>query len=185
LFVYKLDFPNGELILEVLPQIVIAPHAYDYKSQPITLETYAFDPTEVLETITLEQYLEFLIYSLEFRTLMLEQIADAREKQYILENKDHLQDGYGILLKLCCIRDLRGVGFRHLGSKTKQILKVALDIALPFYPEYLGKSHMVSYILILILYILSGTSGSHGPLKTHTHTHSTVCYHIAQYIYFE
>ena len=149
-----LDFPSGEIIIEVLPQIVIAPHAYDYKLQPITLETYAFDPTEVLAAITLEQYFEFLIYSLEYRTLMLEQIAVAREKQYVLENKDNLQDGYGILLKLCCIRDLRGIGFKHLGSKTKQIVKVALDIALPYYPEYLGKSYMVNTIKLPFIHIM-------------------------------
>lgn len=75
---------------------------------------------------------------------MLEQLTEEREKIYLSENKDNIKDGYGELLKLCCIRDLRGVGFKHLGTKTKQILKVALDIALPNYPEYLGKSYMVN-----------------------------------------
>ena len=144
--VLVIDFPQGELILKVIPQIVISPHAYDRYGQPLTLEIYSFDPTEVLNTITIDEYLIFLIYSLEFRTLILEQLADEREAKYVKEHAENLPDGYGNMnmLKLCCLRDLNGVGFKHLGSKTKSILKVALDIALPNYPEYLGKSHMVN-----------------------------------------
>ena len=36
------DFPCGDIILDVLPQIVVSPHAYDYKGQPITLEVSLF-----------------------------------------------------------------------------------------------------------------------------------------------
>ena len=129
---------------------MVTPHVYDAKGQPITLETYAFDPTEVLtKSVTLEQYLEFILYSIEFRTLMIEQISDNREKQYLLENQDHdLPDGYGnqFIIKLCCIRDLQGVGFKHICITTKKMLQLALDIALPYYPEYLGKSYMVHTI---------------------------------------
>lgn len=38
------DFPCGEIILDVLPQIVVSPHAYDYKRQPITLEVLLLSP---------------------------------------------------------------------------------------------------------------------------------------------
>jgi hypothetical protein len=104
-------FPLGPLMLQVVPQIVIAPHALDHSGQPITLEIYDFDPVHVLEQITVQQYLVFLIYSCEFRTLILEQLSEEREKQYLLEhpNPQDRQDNYGVVVKLCCLRDLKGI----------------------------------------------------------------------------
>jgi hypothetical protein len=103
-------FPNAEIILRVLPQIVIAPNATDYQGQPITLEIYSFDPDYVIQNITVEQYIQFLLYSLEFRTIIVEQLSEQKEKEY-LDSHPNVEDrteGYGVVVKLCCIRDLNG-----------------------------------------------------------------------------
>ena len=143
---HPITFPHAETILRILPQIVLAHHTTDYAGQPITLETFDFDPNHVLEEMSVEQYLVFLIYSLEFRTLILEQMAEARDAAYLAShpNIEDREDGYGCILKLCCLRDLNGVGFKHVGRKTQAIVKTVLDIAVPNYQEYLGKSYMVN-----------------------------------------
>jgi hypothetical protein len=158
-------FPMGEKIIELAPQIVIAPNAFDHIGQPITLETFGFDPNSVFEHVTIEQYLVFLIYSLEFRALILEQISEEREKQYLQENMDESSrvEGYGVVVKTCTIRDLKGertyqfvlfllfipvftltyqcyfhllilgVGLAHAGSKAKALIQASLDVALRKY----------------------------------------------------
>lgn len=78
-------FPNGELILKLNPQIVIAPHAMDNKGQPVMLEIFDFDPNKVLEQITVEQFVIFLICACEFRTLIVEQIAGTSIAMIILK----------------------------------------------------------------------------------------------------
>lgn len=104
---HPFKFPMGEEIIRLAPQIVMAPNARDHLDQPITLETFGFDPNEVFKHVTIEQYLLFLIYSLEFRALILEQLSAEKEKMY-LKNCTNPQEGYGVVLKQCTIRDLKG-----------------------------------------------------------------------------
>lgn len=107
---HPFQFPLGELIIKLAPQIVIAPNALDNCGQPITLERFGFDPNEVFKFVTLEQYLVFLIYVLEYRSLILEQMSDVLEKKYEAEYPDPSTrfNGYGIILKTCTIRCLKG-----------------------------------------------------------------------------
>ena len=107
---HPFKFPMGEKIIELQPQIVMAPKAFDNQGQPITLETFGFDPDAVFKHVTIEQYLTFLIYSLEFRALVMEQLSEEREREYLREHLDpsSRQEGYGVLVKQCIIRDLKG-----------------------------------------------------------------------------
>jgi hypothetical protein len=104
-------FPMGEKIIELAPQIVIAPAARDKKHQPITMETFGFDPNAVFENVTIEQYLLFLIYSLEYRALILEQLSEEAERELLSKfpSTSTCPDGYGVVLMTCTIRDLKGM----------------------------------------------------------------------------
>lgn len=75
-----LAFPNGPVILDLQPTIVIAPDATDKKGQPIVLELYGRNPALLLEKVSISEYIQFLIYCLEFRAIILEQISDLYEK---------------------------------------------------------------------------------------------------------
>lgn len=73
-------------------------------------EQYDFSPTEIFEKLSIEQYLTFLTYCLEYRALALEQMSEERELQYL---KDHpnIEDrevGYGVIIKYFAIRDMQG-----------------------------------------------------------------------------
>lgn len=110
-------FPLGEKILSLLPQIIILPDARDKLRRPIIVERYSFSPREVLKQITFEQYMEFFLYTLEYRTLVMEQVCAMEERRLLAEAGDRppirqengLSDegGYGVILNTCVIRDMK------------------------------------------------------------------------------
>eukprot|EP01033_Poteriospumella_lacustris_P014146 gene14146-10099_t len=139
-------FPKGKTIIDLAPQIIVTPHSRDRLGRPLCLEQYCFNPKDVLKVVTREEYLYFLTYALEYRAMVMEQLSHEMEEDYLrrFPREDDRVDGYGVILLDYTIRDLKGVGFNHLGSDGRAILKAALDIGLPNYPEYLGKSHMIN-----------------------------------------
>jgi hypothetical protein len=44
---------------------------------------YGFDPVKVLQEITREGYTTFIIYTLEYKALFLEQESERRERAYL------------------------------------------------------------------------------------------------------
>jgi hypothetical protein len=153
-------FPKGELIISLAPQIVISPSGRDKLGQPIQMEQYNFSPTLVFENITMDEYIRYLIHTMEFRSLILEQLSDEIEQRYLLENPDPKTrvDGYGVILKICCIRDLKGVGLSHMTPKAKLLIQRSLAIATANYQEFLGKSHMINvpWVFNTLWYIIKG-----------------------------
>ena len=101
---------------------------------PIVFEQYNFSPSEVLTQISLEDYVIFTIYSMEYRSLIVEQLSEEEERRKVkalMEKRDAGEDlsatePYGTLYRICIIRDLSGVGFEHLGSQGQEIIKTIL-----------------------------------------------------------
>ncbi len=60
--------------------------------------------------VTIKDYLQFLVYGLEYRALVMEQMSHEKEKKYLAEhsNVEDREDGYGVVLLNFCIRDLQG-----------------------------------------------------------------------------
>eukprot|EP01038_Epipyxis_sp_PR26KG_P013277 gene13277-17790_t len=141
-----LKFPKGDIIIEIAPQIIVSSTALDRKGRPLCVETFDFQPAELLRHITIDDYLIFLIHALEYRTIIIEQMSHECEMQYLNENPDESKrkDGYGVILMDYTIRDFKGITFAHMGQDGRSIVKAALDIGLPNYPEYLGKCSMIN-----------------------------------------
>jgi hypothetical protein len=80
--------------------------------------------------ITIDDYMEFLIYTLEFRAMILEQLSDEMEKKYLASTPVcERKDGWGVVLKTCTIRDLGGLGLQHVGHTAQAIIQKGLQIA--------------------------------------------------------
>ena len=88
----------------------------------IVLEQYAFSPADVFAQVTIKEYLTFLIYSLEYRAMVMEQMSHEREQLYLKEhpNVNDQEDGYGVVLLFFAIRDLNGKS-KHLLSSTRML----------------------------------------------------------------
>mmetsp|Transcript_966 Transcript_966/g.1550 ORF Transcript_966/g.1550 Transcript_966/m.1550 type:complete len:279 (+) Transcript_966:545-1381(+) len=110
------------------------------------MEMFDFSPKEVLDNISIKDYLVFLTYSLEYRALILEEMSHNREQEYLAAHPDPetREDGYGVILLDMTIRDLKGIGLGHLGSRGRALVAAALELGLPNYQEYLGKCHMIN-----------------------------------------
>jgi hypothetical protein len=124
------------------------------------MEQYNFSPTLVFENITMDEYIRYLIHTMELRSLILEQLSDEIEQRYLLEHPDPKTrvEGYGVILKICCIRDLKGVGLSHMTPKAKLLIQRSLAIATANYQEFLGKSHMINvpWVFNTLWYIIKG-----------------------------
>lgn len=164
-----MKFPNGAKIIELAPQIVITKNAVDKLGRPIgkssiafprcgfhitmsfkAMELYNFSPKEVLKIVSQELYINFLIYALEYRALVMEQLSHEQEMKYLQEHPDpeEREDGYGVVLMVYIIRDLKGgyklmvlltelnidcvvgLGLAHTGSEGRNIVKAALTVGL-------------------------------------------------------
>ena len=113
---HPLRFPKGELILKLIPQLVILPYATDKLGCPICVEQYNFVPAEVFQQITMEDYILFVIYTLEYKSLIIEQLSELRERKYLnslsdderaeIDSISSTKPPYGVLANICVIRDL-------------------------------------------------------------------------------
>jgi hypothetical protein len=157
-----LKFPKAEIVMKISPQIVITPKARDKFGRPVGKDVcisfltisklllffVAFEAPnlDVLHSITKEEYLQLLIHVLEYRSLVLEQLSDEMEKQYLRDHPDPntRKDGYGVVLLYFCIRDLKAVHYAHFSPEIRLVVKAALDIGLNNYPEFLGKNHFIN-----------------------------------------
>jgi hypothetical protein len=74
------------------------------------METFDFSPKEMFDAVPMADYLLFLIHTLEYRALVLEQMSHEREQKYLKEhpNPEDRADGYGVIVMDYTIRDLKG-----------------------------------------------------------------------------
>lgn len=111
---HPLRFPKGDIILKHIPQHIVLPEAMDKFGCPICVEQYNFTPSEVFKHISIEDYIQFVMYSLEYRSLIVEQLSEERERAFLskltLEEREELEKPeskpYGVLVNICVIRDL-------------------------------------------------------------------------------
>jgi len=141
------NFPYAELMNKFAPQIVCDSAVRDAYGQPIAMETYNFKPREVFQSITLNQYILYLIYTLEYKSLVMEQVShDLETEKMDVCNNDPPSSpgGFGVVCKICFFRDLNGLGAAHLVQEGRDMVRVAVRIAQDYYPEALSKSYMVN-----------------------------------------
>eukprot|EP01031_Cornospumella_fuschlensis_P036109 gene36109-43787_t len=99
-------FPKGALINTLIPQIVLDHQVQDNQGCPLCVETYSFSPTEVMEQISIEDYVLYMMYTLEYRSIVLEQISENRERERRQRQGDDGEEPYGYIQYTCVIRDL-------------------------------------------------------------------------------
>jgi hypothetical protein len=107
----------------------------------LCLPALQFSPAEVLSAVSIPEYIQFIIHSLEYKTLIVEQLSEEAERAALALLQLKEKDGatvsttpYGVLLYTCVIRDLDGVGFEHVGSKGQEIVRAVIGVASANYP---------------------------------------------------
>ena len=124
-------FPHADIILKYAYQIVITTDVLDFKKNTVSYESYDFNPKEVMKIISVQDYLKFLAYTLEYKALVLEQLSEERERAFLMEHNNDpppTSGGYGVIVQVNIIRDLTGFGLRHMTSEAKAVLGEGLKI---------------------------------------------------------
>lgn len=155
-------FPFGELILSVCPQVVLSAKAHDNKKNPIAIEQFCFNPKDILDRVSIEEYIIYLTYSLEYKSLILEQLSEEVERDYIRTHSKNNDASelieYGVVLRIAMFRDLKGLGTAHVGAQGQNIIKAVIKLASPNYPESLAKSYVINapYVFNMLWYFIKG-----------------------------
>lgn len=93
------------------------------------MEQYGFSPKEVFKAVSIDDYLLFLTYALEYRAMVIEQLSYEKEVEYLKANPNP-EDGYGVILLDFTIRDFKNFGMGHIGSDGRALVKAALTLGL-------------------------------------------------------
>jgi len=136
-------FPHGQKILEVIPQMICDHNARDRDGVPISTMSTHFSVREFMDNISSEQYRTFIMHVCEFHNIILEQLANARERSNLEEDSTSAEP-YGVVLQALNVRDMGGLGMEHCGPKGQEIAKIFTLIARDNYPELLKKMIVVN-----------------------------------------
>ena len=140
-------FPFADVILKYAYQIICTHDVFDKRGMCVSLESFNFNPKDVLKLISIDDYLTFLIYNLEYKALILEQLSEERERALLAKCKERNADppeNYGVMLQVCIIRDLTGLGWNHMSSEAKAIIGACLKIGLNHYSDFMSKSIVIN-----------------------------------------
>ena len=74
--------PRGEMILRLLPQVPCSFHLTDKKGNPLSIEYYGFDPSNVM-AISQDDYMRWFLYCMEYKMLVLDILSDRAEQETI------------------------------------------------------------------------------------------------------
>jgi hypothetical protein len=136
-------FPHGEKVLGVIPQLLCDPTALDTHGIPISCLSISFSVKSFMDSVSTEEYKTFIMHSLEYQSVVYEQMGNAMEKGK-LEEDPNSTEPYGVILQAINIRDLSGLGMEHCGLKGQEISKMMIDMARDNYPEVLRKMIIVN-----------------------------------------
>ena len=143
-------FPNGIKILSYFKTIILSANHRDIDGNPLSYEDFSQSPSTLIANVTKEEYVIFMIYCLEYKSLILEQLSEEIERNIItnrLNKTDSNESPYGTILFNTFLRNFKGIGWDHI-TNGMTIVGWVLDIAQKNYPEILGQSHMCNTPLI-------------------------------------
>jgi len=161
-------FPHAEAILKHVKQVIISATGVDKKGSPICVENYTFSPAAVLAEVTIEEYVEFMVYALEYKMLVAEQMAELQERAFLKDIEERKAKGevivedelppYGIIVHTVVIRDMIGVGLEHLGTQGQEIIRAIIGISSDNYPELMKKCFMINtpWLFNTLWYFIKG-----------------------------
>jgi hypothetical protein len=95
----------------------------------VTIEfTGIGDPGAMLDALSLEEYITFEKHNMEHKAILLDRLS--REKGY--------------LVKMIAVRDMAGLGYKHVGSKGVTVMTSVLKMMQGAYPEVIENIFIVS-----------------------------------------
>lgn len=141
-------FPNGQALMNLSKQIIIAEDAPDNEGNLLFYETFDYSPAKIMKEFTIDQWVEWINWTMQYKQMVLEQVSEKRERALLAEYNGSPpctpEQGYGIMVQTFGIRCLKGIGMEFLGSDAKSIMKTSIAICQDNFPELLFKTYCVN-----------------------------------------
>ena len=123
-----------------------------------------------MATITVEDYVLFTTYCLEYRAMVVEQLSEQRERKKLEDLKDRYDKGeisdnelenlppYGVICQTLVIRDLKGIGVDHVGAQGRDIIRKVVRVSADNYPEMMNKCYIINapFVFNALWYFIKG-----------------------------
>ena len=139
-------FPNGKKILELDDKILMMnPKAVDNDGTFVSVEGVL--KPEMFDVISIEEYIRFRMYCMEYISMLLTSESFKLEKQELARRKENNVDHdkpYGQLAKIVCIRDTTGLSIFQFNSVTKNVSSQLLKFSTDNYPELLKRVFVIN-----------------------------------------
>jgi pseudouridine-5'-monophosphatase len=170
-----MDFPfSKNFITDIWPQITMSTGMRDTAGNPIAIETYNYSPRAVFQHATPDDYTRFMIYCMEFKIIILEQLSEEAERKFLRNCNFHppqTQQGYGVILQCTILRDIKDISREFLSSEAKNIFRISIGIAQNNYPEMLYKCHMLNagWMFSTVWYFAKGLMDARTVAKVTSH----------------
>jgi len=137
-----IKFPFGELILRIVPQVVIEPDATDILGNPISVETLV--PISIWTQISVDNFMKFRLYCLEYVSLILEKISYEQEIKLKEKVGENPSKPYGCVAQLTILRCMKSVSLSAFTAENKEIAGKIITVASDNYPEVMAKCYLVN-----------------------------------------
>eukprot|EP01041_Mallomonas_annulata_P010163 gene10163-21183_t len=135
-------FPHGIKILKLVPQVVVNPDCQDLHGNPISVETLV--PASIWSNISVEDFMTFRLYGLEYVSILLEQISHQMEKAKLGKLGENSKEPYGCVAQLSIIRCMNNASLSSFTKENKEIAGKIITTASDNYPEVMAKCYLVN-----------------------------------------
>ena len=134
------DFPYAPQIFTNYDQILVwDKRATGINGDPIIAESAL--PDDLWERMTVDEYMEFRIYCLEYLSIQLDRMSAAKEEELIARGYKS-NDPYGITQQLLVIRDVTGIGLSAFTGENSEAWERQTKLSSDNYPEILQKCYV-------------------------------------------
>jgi len=134
-------FPFGELVLRLTKTVVLNTEKFNEGFDPVTVESYVA-PT-IWNEISVDDYIQFRIYCLEYVSMILEQLSEIREQE-LKAKQENTEEPYGYIQRLYAVRDLNGMSMFNFTPHNQAIARRITMVSSDNYPELLKKAFVVN-----------------------------------------
>lgn len=134
-------WPFGNMILDRSYVLPCSVELFDKKGNALCVERYGLWPAEKLRDVCADDYLAWQAYCLEWKSIQLERISIARER----EGSTKISAGWGEIARLCTVFDLAGLTLAHALLPTGfRMIKRLIPIVQQAYPWLQDTTHLVN-----------------------------------------
>ena len=135
-------FPHSDKLFQKTRRIMVC-DKYAVSASNEVMIAEATMPDNIWENITVDEYMIFRIYCLEFISMQLERKSEEEEREKLSRGYNS-REPYGVVAQLHALRDVTGLGLSAWQGENSECFERQTKISSDNYPEILQKCYIVN-----------------------------------------